>query len=50
MSGRNDGLPATLLEICFVTNPYDMRQYMANRDKVARALAKGLYEAAQAGF
>ena len=50
VSGRNDGLPATLLEICFVTNPYDMRQYMANRDKVARALAKGLYEAAQAGF
>ena len=50
VSGRNGGLPATLLEICFIDNPYDVRQYMDRRDKVARALAKGLYEAAKADF
>lgn len=49
-SGKSTGLPATLLEVCFIDNSYDMGKYMKNKDKVARELAEGLYEAAQAGF
>ena len=43
-------MPATLCEVCFITNPGDMRAYQKNKDKVARALAEGLYEASKNGF
>jgi N-acetylmuramoyl-L-alanine amidase len=50
VSGKDTGLPATLLEVCFIDNPSDMQIYKEREDAVARALAKGLYDAAQAGF
>ena len=49
-SGANTGLPGTLLEICFIDNSYDMKQFQAKKDALARELAAGLFEAAQAGF
>lgn len=49
-SGVSTGLPGTLLEICFIDNSYDMKQYQAKKDTIARGLAAGLYEAAQNGF
>ena len=49
-SAANTGLPATLLEICFIDNSYDMEQYLEKKDKIARALALGLFEASQKGF
>jgi N-acetylmuramoyl-L-alanine amidase len=50
VSGKDNGLPAVLLEICFINNSYDMSVYKSKEDKVAQALAKGLYNAAQAGY
>jgi N-acetylmuramoyl-L-alanine amidase len=50
VSGKNNGLPAVLLEICYINNSYDMSVYKLKEDKVAQALAKGLYNAAQAGY
>lgn len=49
-SGAGTGLPGVLLEICFIDNSYDMKQYQAKKDGVARELAAGLFEAAQKGF
>lgn len=49
-SGANTGLPGTLLEICFIDNSYDMKQFQAKKDALARELAAGLFEAAQDGF
>ena len=49
-SGAGTGLPGVLLEICFIDNSYDMKQYQAKKDAVARELAAGLFEAAQKGF
>lgn len=49
-NGSETGLAATLLEVCFIDNSYDINTYIARKDKVARELAAGLYEAACAGF
>lgn len=49
-SGAGTGLPGVLLEICFIDNSYDMKQYQAKKDVVARELAAALFEAAQKGF
>ncbi len=49
-SGYSTGIPATLLEVCFIDNSYDMKQYQAKKDVIARELAAGLFEAAQSGF
>jgi N-acetylmuramoyl-L-alanine amidase len=49
-NGSETGIAATLLEICFIDNSYDMSQYKLREDSIARALAEGLYEAASAGF
>lgn len=49
-SGAGTGLPGVLLEICFIDNSYDMKQYQAKKDALARELAAGLFEAAQNGF
>ena len=38
-------IAATLLEIAFIDNSYDMQVYDSRRDDVARSLAKGIYEA-----
>lgn len=49
-SGSGTGLPGVLLEICFIDNSYDMKQYQAKKDALARELAAGLFEASQNGF
>lgn len=49
-SGANGGVPGVLLEVCFINNPRDMAVYNARMDTIARELAKGLYEASEAGF
>ncbi len=49
-NGSETGLAATLLEVCFIDNSYDINTYFAKKDRVARELAAGLYEAANAGF
>ena len=49
-NGASTGIPATLLEICFISNSYDMKTYKAREDAVARSLAAGLYEVYQAGY
>lgn len=49
-NGSETGLAATLLEVCFIDNSYDINTYMAKKDSIARELAAGLYEAACAGF
>lgn len=41
-NGGETGIPATLLEICFISNPLDMRVYKNREEKVAQALAAGL--------
>ena len=49
-NGSSTGIPATLLEVCFVDNSYDMQVYRQKIDGVARELAAGLNEAVEAGF
>lgn len=49
-SGANGGLPATLLEICFIDNPYDMGVYKSHEDAVAKQIAWGLKQASDRGF
>ncbi len=49
-NGSSTGIPATLLEVCFIDNSYDMQVYKQNEDRVARELAAGLAEAVAAGF
>ena len=49
-SGASTGIPATLLEVCFIDNSYDMDTYEQRKDQVARELAAGLAEAVNAGF
>lgn len=49
-NGNSTGIPATLLEVCFIDNAYDMNMYEKNKDRIARELAEGLYDAAQEGF
>lgn len=49
-NGAKTGIPATLLEICFLSNPHDMSTYKATEDAVARALAYGLKLIVDAGF
>ena len=41
----NGALPSVLLEICFIDNAADMRQYVGRKDAVARAIAQGIAEA-----
>ena len=50
VSGRGGRLPSTLLEICFIDNSYDMSVYKSREDQVARALARGLKQAIDAGY
>ena len=49
-NGASTGIPATLLEVCFIDNSYDMSVYKAREDKVARELAAGLAEVVEAGL
>ena len=42
---NNGRIPATLLEIAFIDNGYDMQVYDSRRDAVARSLAQGILEA-----
>ena len=39
------GMPANLLEVCFIDDADDVRLYNANKDKVAEASADGIAEA-----
>lgn len=39
------GVSADLLEICFLTNPEDFKNYMENREKIAEEIAKNIVEA-----
>ena len=50
LNGSRTGIPATLVEICFINNAGDMKRYKAREDKVAREIAAGLYEIAKAGY
>ncbi len=43
----NGSIPAVLAEVCFMDNARDVNYYLPRKDKVARALAAGLYEASQ---
>lgn len=43
-------VPATLIEVCFITNPNDMKTYQKNKEKLADELALALYEASKSGF
>lgn len=49
-SGIATGIPATLLEICFIDNSNDMKVYQSKIDEIAQELAAGLFEASQKGF
>lgn len=49
-NGSSTGIPATLLEVCFIDNASDMQVYRQKVDKVARELAAGLNDAVGAGF
>lgn len=42
-------IAATLLEVAFIDNSYDMSVYNSRRDAVARSLAQGIYEASMRG-
>ena len=46
---NNSRIPATLLEIAFIDNGYDMQVYDSRRDAVARSLAQGILEASLRG-
>ena len=35
-------LPATLLEVCFIDNSYDMNQYGIRKDEIAHRIAEGI--------
>ena len=50
VNGRYTGIPATLLEVCFISNASDMQVYQAHKEQVAQELAAGLNEAYQQGF
>lgn len=39
------GIPANLLEVCFIDDADDMRIYLRNKDKFAEAIAAGVAEA-----
>lgn len=41
---RNTIMPAVLVEVCFLDNDYDMRRYLAQKEKVARAIATGIIQ------
>lgn len=41
-------MPACLIEVCFITNPDDLKAYQANKDKIAKAIARAVLE--YAGF
>lgn len=49
-SAASTGLPATLLEICFIDSAYDMNVYQQRKTEIAKELAAGLFEASKAGF
>ncbi len=40
-----NGTSADLLEICFLTNPTDFKNYLENREKIAEEIAKNIVEA-----
>lgn len=42
-------VPATLLEVCFIDNSYDMSQYQARKQFVAEQIAAGINEFASMG-
>ena len=42
-------VPATLLEVCFIDNAYDMSQYQARKQIVAEQIAAGINEFASMG-
>ena len=39
------GISADLLEICFLTSPSDFKNYMENREEIAKEIAKNIVEA-----
>lgn len=50
VNGVKTGIPATLMEVCFISNAQDMLTYQSKKTAVVKAIAEGLYEATQAGF
>ncbi len=40
-----NGISADLLEICFLTNPDDFKNYLENREKIAENIARNIVEA-----
>lgn len=41
---RNTVMPAVVVEVCFIDNDYDIRQYQSRADAVARAIATGIMQ------
>lgn len=39
---KNQGVSSSLLEVCFIDNPYDMERYQAKKTEVAKATAHGI--------
>lgn len=41
---RSTAMPAVIVEVCFIDNDYDIRQYQRRADDVARAIATGIMQ------